>query len=80
MAGKSTRPTRFVSRDELAGFIHDQVDNGSHSSSSGVVRDALQRLADESKEASLARAIGIGLESGRAERGVFARVRERARR
>lgn len=81
MAGKRTRHTSFVLSEELDGFIREQVDSGSYRSSSEVVRDALERLADEKrKEALLAKALEMGLESGRAKPGVFARVGKRARR
>lgn len=72
--------TSFVLSDELDGFIREQVDGGSYRSASEVVRDALERFADEKrKEAALLAALDRGLESGRAEPGVLARVRAKHR-
>lgn len=72
------RNTSFVLSEELDGFIREQVEGGSYSSASEVVREALERLADEKrKEAVLLAALDRGVESGRAKPGVFARVRSK---
>lgn len=70
--------TSFVLSEELDSFIREQVEGGAYSSASEVVREALERFADEKhKEAVLLAALDRGLASGRAKPGVFARVRKR---
>jgi antitoxin ParD1/3/4 len=72
------RHTSFVLSEELDGFIREQVKGGEYGSASEVVRDALERLADEKrKEVVLLAALDRGVKSGRARPGVFARVRKR---
>lgn len=72
--------TSFVLSDELDEFVREQVESGSYRSASDVMRDALQRLAEEKrKEASLLAALDQGVKSGRAKPGVFPRVRKKHR-
>ncbi|MBX3269556.1 MAG: type II toxin-antitoxin system ParD family antitoxin [Sandaracinaceae bacterium] len=68
--------TSFVLDAKLREFIREQVDQGGYRSASEVVRDALERLADDkAKEAALLAALDHGVASGRAAPGVFARAR-----
>jgi putative addiction module CopG family antidote len=78
---KKPRTTSFSLGLELTTFIRSQVASGVYASASGVVRDALVRLADEQrKEASLLTALDEGLASGRSRANVFGRARRRSRR
>lgn len=78
LLGTMARNTSFVLSEELDGFIREQVSAGEYGSASEVVRDALERLADEKrKEAALLAALDQGVKSGQAEPGVFARLRKR---
>ena len=68
--------TSVVLDAKLQEFIREQVDEGGYRSASEVVRDALERLADEKrKETARLAALDHGVASGRAAPGVFARVR-----
>lgn len=68
--------TSFVLDAALQEFIRDQVDGGGYRSASEVMRDALERFADERrKEEALIAALDHGVSSGRAAPGVFGRVR-----
>jgi antitoxin ParD1/3/4 len=59
------RNTSFQLSDELDAFIRGQVESGSYDSASEVVREALERLAEEKrKEAWLLEALNEGLSSG----------------
>lgn len=70
--------TSFVVSDELSEFIQEQVSTGAYGSASEVVREALEKLAEEKrKEAALLSALDRGLASGRAKPGVFARLRKK---
>lgn len=72
------RTTSFTLSEELDTFVREQVDNGTYSSVSEVVRDALARLAEERhKEAIVLSALDLGLKSGRARPGIFSRLRRR---
>jgi antitoxin ParD1/3/4 len=74
------RTTSYVLGDELDGFIREQVDKGAYGNASDVVRDALERLADQKrKEEWLHAELDKGLKSSRAPDGVFDRVLERIR-
>ncbi|MBX3247386.1 MAG: type II toxin-antitoxin system ParD family antitoxin [Myxococcales bacterium] len=75
-----SRNTSVVLSERLQEFIREQVDSGEYRSASEVVREALERLADDSKrEAALLAALDEGLSSGRAKAGVFDRVRRKTR-
>lgn len=72
------RTTSFSLGPELDAFVAEEVERGGYASASEVVREALNRLADEKrKEAAVLAALDGGLASGRARPGVFARVRKR---
>lgn len=72
----AAKNTSFVLDPKLQEFIRDQVDGGGYRSASEVMREALERFADEKrKEEALLAALDQGLASGRAAPGVFARVR-----
>lgn len=70
------KTTSFVLGDDLNEFIQEQIDNGSYSSASELVRVALEAFAEQTrKEKELYEALDRGLASPRAKPGVFARVR-----
>ena len=72
------RTTSYTLGPELDAFVREQVESGAYGSASEVVRDALERLAEEQrKERALLAALDRGVASGRARPGVFARVRKR---
>lgn len=72
----SARNTSFVLDATLQEFIRDQVDGGGYRSASEVMREALERFAEEKrKEEALLAALDHGVSSGRAAPGVFGRVR-----
>jgi antitoxin ParD1/3/4 len=72
------RTTSYTLGPELDAFVAEEVERGGYGSASEVVREALNRLADEKrKEAAVLDALDRGLASGRARPGVFARVRKR---
>ena len=72
------RTTSYSLGPELDSFVAEQVERGGYGSASEVVREALNRLADEKrKEAAVLDALDRGIASGRARPGVFARVRRR---
>lgn len=72
----TAKNTSFVLDPTLQEFIRDQVDGGGYRSASEVMREALERFADEKrKEEALLAALDHGMASGRAAAGVFARVR-----
>ena len=75
----SAKNTSFVLDAALQEFIRDQVDGGGYRSASEVMREALERFADEKrKEEALLAALDHGVSSGRAAPGVFGRVRSGA--
>jgi antitoxin ParD1/3/4 len=70
--------TSVLLTDELQSFVREQVEAGAYRSTSEVVRDALERLANEKrKEAALLASLDAGIASGRVAPGVFARVRKK---
>ena len=72
------RTTSYTLGEELDGFVREQVESGAYASASEVVRDALNRLAEEHrKEAAVLAALDHGMASGRARPGTFARMRRR---
>lgn len=72
----AAKNTSFVLDPKLHEFIRDQVDGGGYRSASEVMREALERFADEKrKEEALLTALDHGVASGRAAPGVFERVR-----
>lgn len=69
------RTTSYTLGDELDGYIQKQVADGRYGSASEVVREALERHAEETrKEAWALAAIDEGLASGPATEGAFDRV------
>ena len=72
------RTTSFTLGDEQDAFIAKQVENGSYTSASDLVRAAISALAEATMKETLWRSlIDQGLASGRAKPGVFARVRKK---
>lgn len=72
----TAKSTSFVLDSTLQEFIRDQVDGGGYRSASEVMREALERFAEEKrKEQALLAALDHGVASGRAAPGVFERVR-----
>jgi antitoxin ParD1/3/4 len=72
------RTTSYTLGAELDAFVREQVQTGAYRSASEVVRDALERLAEEQrKERAVLAELDHGIASGRARPGVFARVRKR---
>ncbi len=70
--------TSFVLTSDLESFVREQIASGAYSSASEVMREALERFAKEQRaEAALRTALDVGLKSGRARPGVFARVRKK---
>ena len=76
-----TRTTSFTLGSDLERFVREKVESGAYSSASEVLREALQRMADEDrKEAELLAALDAGLTSRRAKAGVWERVDAKVRR
>ena len=75
------RTTSFTLGKELEEFVRDKVESGAYSSASEVLREALQRMADEErKERDLLVALDAGVASRRAKPGVWDRVTTKVRR
>jgi len=76
-------PTRNVNlTPELDLFVATRVESGLYANASEVMRTALRLLERDEREndakmAALKAAIEVGMASGIAEPGVFARIRER---
>jgi antitoxin ParD1/3/4 len=75
------RTTSFTLGKDLEDFVREKVDSGAYASASEVLREALQRMADEErKERELLAALDAGLASRRAKPGVWDRVNTKVRR
>ncbi len=75
------RTTSFSIGKDLEEFVREKVDSGAFNSASEVVRQALQRMADEDrKETALLAALDAGLSGRRAKPGVWERVDAKVRR
>jgi antitoxin ParD1/3/4 len=75
------RTTSFTLGNELEEFVREQVDSGAYPSASEVMREALQRMAEEErKERELLAALDAGMASRRARPGVWDRVGAKVRR
>ena len=75
------RTTSFSIGKDLEEFVRERVDSGAFNSASEVVRQALQRMADEErKEQALLAALDAGLSSRRAKPGVWERADKKVRR
>jgi antitoxin ParD1/3/4 len=75
------RTTSFSIGKDLEEFVREKVDSGAFNSASEVVRQALQRMADEDrKETALLAALDAGLSGRRAKPGVWKRVDAKVRR
>ena len=75
------RTTSFTLGKDLEEFVREKVDSGAYSSASEVLREALQRMADEErKERALLAALDAGLASRRVKPGVWERVSAKVRR
>jgi len=72
------RTTSFQLSDELDSSIAERVERGEYRSANDVVRAALEQLfVTDQREAELHAALDRALGGGRAERGVWERLRER---
>jgi len=72
------RTTSFQLSDELDSSIAERVERGEYRSASEVVRVALEQLFErDQREAELHAALDRALSGGRAEPGVWERLRKR---
>lgn len=75
------RTTSFTLGTDLEQFVREKVASGAYSSVSEVMREALQRMADEErKERDLLAALDVGLGSRRARPKVWERIDAKVRR
>ncbi|CAN5704735.1 hypothetical protein BH11MYX2_BH11MYX2_21560 [soil metagenome] len=75
------RTTSFSLGADIEEFVREKVASGEFESASEVMREALQRMAEEErKERELLAALDAGLASRRAKPGVWERVDAKIRR
>jgi antitoxin ParD1/3/4 len=75
------RTTSFSLGKELEQYVRQKVKSGAFASASEVMREALQRMAEEErKEQALLAALDAGVASRRARPGVWERVDAKVRR
>jgi antitoxin ParD1/3/4 len=70
------RTTSYSLGPDLDAFVRDQVESHEYGSASEVIRAALATMREQKrKEKALAAALDEGVDSGRAPRGTWERVR-----